>query len=243
MDCAEIKVTPAQRQLLTKFLASPQRPEGTLSYHALQGFLFAVASAPVLIKPSEWLPVIFNEQDGQYASMEEAQSVLDALMVLYNSINAQVFEGTLVFPEDISAEEPALENVGSTTALGQWSRGFLHGHEWLVELWDQYTPDALDEELGSCLMILSFFCERRLAEAYHQELVKPGGQSLDELAGILLGKFEMAMRSYAHLGRSISAALAEQQSPQEPLAREHKVGRNDPCPCGSGRKYKHCCLH
>ena len=21
-----------------------------------------------------------------------------------------------------------------------------------------------------------------------------------------------------------------------------KVGRNDPCPCGSGRKYKHCCL-
>ncbi len=21
-----------------------------------------------------------------------------------------------------------------------------------------------------------------------------------------------------------------------------KPGRNDPCPCGSGRKYKHCCL-
>jgi hypothetical protein len=20
------------------------------------------------------------------------------------------------------------------------------------------------------------------------------------------------------------------------------VGRNDPCPCGSGKKYKHCCL-
>lgn len=22
----------------------------------------------------------------------------------------------------------------------------------------------------------------------------------------------------------------------------HKIGRNDPCPCGSGRKYKHCCM-
>ena len=22
-----------------------------------------------------------------------------------------------------------------------------------------------------------------------------------------------------------------------------KPGRNDPCPCGSGRKYKHCCLN
>ncbi|WP_345893530.1 SEC-C metal-binding domain-containing protein [Aeromonas sp. 5HA1] len=22
-----------------------------------------------------------------------------------------------------------------------------------------------------------------------------------------------------------------------------KVGRNEPCPCGSGKKYKQCCLH
>lgn len=29
---------------------------------------------------------------------------------------------------------------------------------------------------------------------------------------------------------------------QEPVRRaEPKVGRNDPCPCGSGRKYKKCC--
>ncbi len=28
---------------------------------------------------------------------------------------------------------------------------------------------------------------------------------------------------------------------QEPYVRtEAKVGRNDPCPCGSGKKYKHC---
>jgi uncharacterized protein YchJ len=26
------------------------------------------------------------------------------------------------------------------------------------------------------------------------------------------------------------------------LKAKHKLGRNDPCPCGSGRKYKKCCL-
>lgn len=26
------------------------------------------------------------------------------------------------------------------------------------------------------------------------------------------------------------------------LVKEYKVGRNDTCPCGSGKKYKHCCL-
>lgn len=25
------------------------------------------------------------------------------------------------------------------------------------------------------------------------------------------------------------------------IVREDKVGRNDPCPCGSGKKYKKCC--
>ncbi|MBI3014900.1 MAG: HEAT repeat domain-containing protein [Candidatus Tectomicrobia bacterium] len=29
---------------------------------------------------------------------------------------------------------------------------------------------------------------------------------------------------------------------RRPAARGPKVGRNDPCPCGSGRKYKRCCL-
>jgi preprotein translocase subunit SecA len=28
---------------------------------------------------------------------------------------------------------------------------------------------------------------------------------------------------------------------QEPITKEKKVGRNDPCPCGSGKKYKNCC--
>ena len=27
-----------------------------------------------------------------------------------------------------------------------------------------------------------------------------------------------------------------------PIKKEHKIGRNDPCPCGSGKKFKHCCI-
>ncbi|TGB84710.1 YecA family protein, partial [Salmonella enterica subsp. enterica serovar Enteritidis] len=30
---------------------------------------------------------------------------------------------------------------------------------------------------------------------------------------------------------------------QMPIKAEVKVGRNDPCPCGSGKKFKQCCLH
>jgi preprotein translocase subunit SecA len=31
--------------------------------------------------------------------------------------------------------------------------------------------------------------------------------------------------------------------PRQPAHRDQKVGRNDPCPCGSGKKYKKCCAN
>ena len=31
------------------------------------------------------------------------------------------------------------------------------------------------------------------------------------------------------------------EGPHQPVKKGPKVGRNDPCPCGSGKKYKHCC--
>jgi preprotein translocase subunit SecA len=33
----------------------------------------------------------------------------------------------------------------------------------------------------------------------------------------------------------------QEEGPRQPVRREQKVGRNDPCPCGSGKKYKKCC--
>jgi uncharacterized protein YecA (UPF0149 family) len=29
--------------------------------------------------------------------------------------------------------------------------------------------------------------------------------------------------------------------PGQPVVKPPKTGRNDPCPCGSGKKYKKCC--
>lgn len=40
--------------------------------------------------------------------------------------------------------------------------------------------------------------------------------------------------------RMVTPAKAKEEKPPEPLARQ-PAGRNDPCPCGSGKKYKRCC--
>jgi len=137
---------------------------------------------------------------------------------------------------------PAMEYFGETTALGQWSKGFSLGHDWLIKLWEHYTPDELDEELGGSIMILSFFSSQTLAEEFYQEIAKFSDDSLETFAQKLLGLFEDAMINYAHLGNSIQTVLAEENQQQQPFINEQKIGRNDPCLCGSGKKYKKCCL-
>jgi len=43
--------------------------------------------------------------------------------------------------------------------------------------------------------------------------------------------------------REVRTNVEAQRAPQPVRAAGAKVGRNDPCPCGSGKKYKHCCMH
>ena len=38
-----------------------------------------------------------------------------------------------------------------------------------------------------------------------------------------------------------AAKVPEREKKQQPIHKEHTVGRNEPCPCGSGKKYKKCC--
>ncbi len=47
--------------------------------------------------------------------------------------------------------------------------------------------------------------------------------------------------TYRHDEISATAGTSEKPKAQ-PRRAQHKVGRNDPCPCGSGKKYKHCCM-
>ena len=45
----------------------------------------------------------------------------------------------------------------------------------------------------------------------------------------------------AKANTNTTAAKAEAQAKAKPVRTGPKVGRNDPCPCGSGKKYKKCC--
>lgn len=226
------------RSTLRAFLEDASRPPDTLSYHELQGFLSTVSSAPELVKPSEWMPIVFGEQEAGYANLEEARAVIGERMELYNSVNAEVFEHRAALPSDCQFRRQTLANLEDDAPVAQLSRGFLRGHQWLQESWDAYVPDEIDDDYAAMLMTLSFFASKKLAEAYCDEA---GGRELRETAKSIRGVFPKALAGYAHLGRSIQQVVAEAERSEPSQPQRRKIGRNELCPCGSGRKYKKCC--
>jgi uncharacterized protein len=223
---------------LRSFLEAPTRPAGTLQYHELQGFLFAVASSPELVKPSEWMPIVFGDQGAEYESLDEAREVIGELMALYNSVNAVVGDDRAALPTDCPFRSEPLANLEDDAPVAQWSRGFLRGHQWLEDIWDSYVPEELDDELAAVLLTLSFFASKELAEAFRAET---GRLELAEMAATICLVFDNAVAEYAHLGRSIHKILMAYPPSGTGQPSRLKVGRNDLCPCGSGRKYKRSC--
>jgi uncharacterized protein len=223
---------------LAAFLEDPARPPETLRYHELQGFLFAVVSAPEMVRPAEWVPEVFGGSEAGFETLEEAQAILPELMALYNAVNGPVASGRAALPADCRFRRDVLSNLDDAAPVSLWPRGFLRGHQWLEESWHESVPEALDQEFAMMLMILSFFANRRLAESYVKELRR---SDFVETATMFRRAFALALAEYARLGRTIETVMRDNAARTEPSASRAKVGRNDPCPCGSGRKYKKCC--
>lgn len=53
---------------------------------------------------------------------------------------------------------------------------------------------------------------------------------------------EVVVETVASSGEETQEKKQKQETKKQPVRRGKKVGRNEPCPCGSGEKYKNCCL-
>ena len=184
------------------------------------------------------MPIVFGGDEAGYESLEEAKTIIGELMALYNSVNATVSADRATLPADCRFRRKGLANLDDDAPIAQWSRGFMRGHQWLEESWESYIPEDLDEEFAATLLALSFFASRDIAEALRAET---GQQALATMSSTIRRVFPNAVAEYARLGRSIHRVLMEHQAADSKPRRSVKVGRNEPCPCGSGRKYKMCC--
>jgi hypothetical protein len=143
--------------------------------------------------------------------------------------------------------------------------GLLTGHALLLNreaalepIRDAFARDAIDETIaGDYEETLAWFKpeEQRADWEYHQDLLKfyePAEIKRRQMRW-QAEKEQEERRAKQREAKEIAHRLGWDE-PTEPavltgyfqtregtLVREEKVGRNDPCPCGSGKKYKKCC--
>jgi len=85
----------------------------------------------------------------------------------------------------------------------------------------------------------------RLVIHSHETGPKPGTAFVDFSAYHRHEGAELAVHEKSEFQQVDGAwfyARAVRSGPAPVKSAHPKVGRNDPCPCGSGKKYKHCCL-
>ena len=237
-------MTPELRSALEAFFDRSDHPEGTMSYGKTQGFLFAVCCGPDMVQPSEWLPMIFGGEEPVFETSQEVERVMGGLMALYNEINHGVLEAEVRLPADCAFRDDPLRNFGPDGPVGAWCEGFRVGHLWLEESWDDLLPESMDDEFSASLFSLTFFASRARAEDALEEMTGVE-TTLHGLAQTLQRLFPDAMAVYAGMGRALYEARLEDEGPRAgaagPAAAADIPGRNEPCLCGSGKKYKKCC--
>ena len=239
-------LTPAGRAALAEFLNRPDRPEESLTIGEVEGFLFTVAACPDQVQPSEWLPLVFGGKMPEFEDREEAAVVLGGLMSLYNAINEDVREFGGKLPSHVKPRGKPADNMDQDTPIAKWSSGFVQGHLWLEDVWAAYgnrwkaqVGDRIDGLQEAC-WILGLFS----AGVFPELVLKKSGASKHTRDAIIKNasdNFAWAASIYAMIGRRLDDL--QRQSEQGRPADDGFVrpGRNDPCSCGSLRKYKKCC--
>ncbi len=226
-------LTDADLQRLDEFLSSDAVPESAMDVSTLEGFLTALVIGPRMVMPSAWMPWVWDFEQGrkeaEFADLAQAQDVMGRVMGLMNRI-ADAFQH-----EPASFEPVFLRD--SAWGAAEWCEGFLaatqqfDAGEW-AGLWalDAFKPGG---GLDGTSLITPFL---RLGDETGLEITRTQGDAQrwrEAVAPALV-----AIHAHWLARRSAQPAVAS----RAPVRREAaKVGRNDPCPCGSGQKYKKCC--
>jgi uncharacterized protein len=201
------------------------KDEGVLDISELDGLFTAIISGPVVIPPSRWLPVVWGDFEPVWDDATDLGDILSLMIRHMNSIAAILTEQ----PEDFEPIffERKVEDK-SYTIVDEWCHGYMQGVALAAEQWN-----IAGQEMINLLTPIMAFTS------------KAGWEMLDKLSHEEIDFFQQDITPNV---RKIHAYWLDKRKeihpPVVPRKRETPgVGRNDPCPCGSGRKYKKCCLH
>jgi uncharacterized protein len=237
-------LTDAEFAELDELLAATPEPLEPVDVVMLDGYLCGVLVQPVLIAPPAWLGHVFDF-DGRPLPDDVDPVWRDRCTALilrrHAALNrALVEEGwfdplVLEFDDNDEAGEASADAAAASEpmnpiqqALMPWVAGFQHAA--LV------FPDLMEMPDDDVMASLARLYRHLPAETYEER----------EVVALLdreqpLATLDDAIEELVATVADLHDLTSDERFKVETVRRETpKVGRNDPCPCGSGKKFKVC---
>jgi uncharacterized protein len=206
--------------------------KGAMNIEMLDGFLAALICGPETVLPSEYLPEIWggDEPNGPvFESKSALQELLSLIMRYWNASTHTLQSGDVFFPV-------LLHDESGIAHANDWASGFIRGMAMRRDSWLQLLDD---EEHGGALIPILALAHEHDPDPQMRPYKEPISAGMREklIVGIAAGvtaifRYFAAERKLEP--RRLGSAITSRRGAP-------KVGRNEPCLCGSGKKFKHCC--
>jgi len=214
---------------LDTFLSAEEMPEEGMDIAMLDGYLTGIVIGPNTLMPSQWLAAIWDESDENpmaWQSAEQMQRIIGLVMRMYNGRVQDLQEGIAEYTPLIYQSEHDGKII---PIIDEWCMGFIRAIQLDPEGWQPLIA-AEPEDAGGGLLtpMLLYGTEEGWEQLKQNERLTERHQDFADAIGpsvIGIRDFWLPLRKEASTYRREAG----------------KVGRNDLCPCGSGKKYKKCC--
>lgn len=218
---------------LSQLLDSRAVPFKGFNLEALDGFLSALAVGPGEVPTEEWTPAVWGGKPPRWEGDEAAE--VEALLAAHVALVTQrVRHGSDTLPDALAPllwlpDDPSEHDDDDLDVGRDWAYGFFRGVELCEADWDAWLDehDWIDEIFGMLDRLAS-------GEVLGEDpTAEPTPLEYRERLGIVMELPDMLADLHHH--------RIDALTPRTPIRRDAKPERNDPCPCGSGKKYKKCC--
>lgn len=216
-------MTEIELNQLETWLDSPVFKGKAMRLDKLQGFLCAALSGPDIITPDQWVPEALGPAP-EYESLQQAKEFMAVMMAFYNDIASTL--------QNNQPPRLILKRTSSDKQLDYqtWCEGYILGWALSTQEWLQPGNEPLKKLTFPILFLSGAFkedAERRGKKSVPEE----EDQKVWQECADILPQTIVAINNFWLSKRK-----------QAPIKREQaKVGRNELCPCGSGKKFKQCC--
>ena len=204
----------------------------SMNLEQIDGFLAAVVCGPETIPQREYLLAIWGDDivnEDAFTSKPVLKEFISLVTRHHDVIAHTLQSGDVVLPL-LAQDEDGIARGND------WAAGFMQGMELRRGKWSELLDD---EEHGGSLVPIFTLAHELDPDPAMRPYKEPISAELREELIVHAAAGVVQIFEYFEAERLLSTLQFDDDTTYRRIA--PKVGRNEPCPCGSGKKFKHCC--